>query len=219
MEQLFWKKLSKEVATEKGVYIWLYRSLGNAPFYVGTAAKAGFGNRFAKHGRNYRDGLYTFFRSEILKTEFGDGSHFDYALAIASADHNSKNGKLFTPGKLASTDSDLKEESELLWTKHIVKLVCVLDPKENDIKMIESKLQYDLEDYYTKLLKKNWPDEASDFRAPDFKVPNSKVAKFFGKREIPNRAVVEDIDLKHQLNGKSFESSADFFSALADEIF
>jgi hypothetical protein len=193
-----------------GLYLFLLREFGNAPFYVGTAKC--FPTRFQTHARYFKNCMRTY-----LRPSFGNNvlrpSHSDFIsqweLACSLSD-SMREARVFVPG--TESNSVIKAEGSAFWQHSLIKLVSPTPEfLKRDAETLESRVQYDIEEHFKRLICRE-----IDFRIPTRSIRPGK-SKLFGRREISSKtSQITNFEITYSLKGRDPSDSSGFFARLME---
>jgi hypothetical protein len=203
---LNWQEYSEKISGDYGVYFWLYKSFNCCPIYVGTAMC--YGDRMAEHAKLFGRGLRTYFRPalrELFSSKPGHRALIEQWDRLSREKSLDGNPHIFGPANERSHDEQIIQEGTEYWDKDLLRLCLTwpesLDKTADRLKELESRIQYDLEDYFCHVAK----------RQINFTIPGTR-SQIFGKRE-KSREVVAKFHLTHNFQGNTFDDSQAFFSS------
>jgi hypothetical protein len=211
--ELKWEEYDQSRQSQGGgLYIWILPIFGNAPFYVGTAAC--FKGRFHQHAIHFNKCERTFLRPDFRRKvgrfdhQSPHGAFISQWIQSWSNHESMRRSYIFVPG-IDERTSAIACEGQTFWQRCLKVLVHPIRPAEYlcpkaMLKRLESRVQYDLEDYFGKLIN----------RPIDFRIPRTR-SLLFGKREIDRKSIQElDCTVNYTFQGQRPGCADDFFANL-----
>lgn len=135
-----------------GIYIFLLKPFGNAPYLVGETGT--FSRRFSEHDKFFKTGKRTFFRRPFVAGAV-DKSHRGFGLRwqeIKRLGADKREEFLFVPGRGKLTVGD---EGQRYNEDSTIRLCWTINSNSKERKSFEMRIQTDVERYYTKLVGPN----------------------------------------------------------------